>query len=83
MEVLAGLPWADLSASALLALVVLFILLGRLVPKSHLDQAYSDRDHWRTVAEEATEQNRLLLDAARPAVRIAESVQQQMTAGSE
>ncbi|AMS03832.1 membrane protein [Gordonia phage BaxterFox] len=81
MDVLAGLPWADLSASALLALVVLFILLGRLVPKSHLDQAYSERDHWRKAAEEAIDQNRLLLDAARPAVRIAEAVQQQMTGG--
>lgn len=83
MEALGGLPWADLSSGALLAVVVMLVLLGRLVPKAHLDQAYSDRDHWRTVAEEATEQNRLLLDAARPAVRIAESVQQQMATGGE
>lgn len=81
MEALGGLPWAELSPSALLALVVLFILLGRLVPKSHLDQAYSERDHWRTAAEEAIDQNRLLLDAARPAVRIAEAVQQQIAGG--
>ncbi|AOE44300.1 hypothetical protein SEA_EYRE_20 [Gordonia phage Eyre] len=79
MEFLAGFPWADVSAGALLTLVVLLVLNGRLVPKSALDQAYSERDHWRTAAEEAINQNRLLLDAARPAVRIAEAVQQQIT----
>ncbi|WP_432019926.1 hypothetical protein [Streptomyces sp. 1222.5] len=41
-------------ATALLILVVLFILTGRLVPRSVLKDTQSDRDYWRAAhAEES------------------------------
>ena len=76
MTDLAGISLADWSSGAILAVVVVFILLGRLVPKATLDRVEKERDHWRSVAEEAIRQNSKLIDAARPSVSIAEYVQQ-------
>lgn len=39
-------------AAALLALVVLFILTGRLVPRSVLRDTQADRDYWRAAHTE-------------------------------
>lgn len=38
----------QVTASALLALVVIMILRGQIVPKVRLDEARQDRDAWRT-----------------------------------
>lgn len=34
-------------ATALLCVVVLFVLTGRLVPRNYLEDARADRDYWR------------------------------------
>lgn len=58
-DALAGLPLGPLSAGALLGLVVLLILTGRLVPRQQLLDARqqvldarADRDQWRASAED-------------------------------
>ena len=49
---LAGLPIGQFSAGALVGLVVLLILVGRLVPRQSLIDMREDRDKWRDTAEE-------------------------------
>ena len=51
-DVLAGLPIGNISAGALVALVVLLILRGNLVPRQQLLDMREDRDTWRTSSEE-------------------------------
>lgn len=52
IDPLAGLPVGQLSAGALVGLVVLLILVGRLVPRQSLLDMREDRDKWRTSAED-------------------------------
>lgn len=47
MGELAGLAVAQVSAGALLAIVVLLILTGLLVPRRQLKDVRADRDYWR------------------------------------
>lgn len=51
MSDVAGIPLGDLSPWGLVGIAVLFILLGRLVPRSTLLDARKDRDSWRTAHE--------------------------------
>lgn len=44
------LPLVQVSASAILALVVIMVLTGRLVPRRTLEAVEADRDHWREIA---------------------------------
>ncbi|MGW8935975.1 hypothetical protein [Gordonia terrae] len=85
MTELAGFTWADLSAGALLAIVVLFIVLGRLVPKSQVERelakAENETKYWREVATEAVKQNTELMNAARSGTQVAAYVQQLATEG--
>ncbi|MFD5026981.1 hypothetical protein [Streptomyces sp. NPDC058373] len=56
MGELFGLKVADLGAVTLLAVVVLMVLTGRLVPRRTYDDLKEERDTWRsahTVSEEA------------------------------
>ncbi|QHB37250.1 membrane protein [Gordonia phage Gudmit] len=80
IEELTGFGWADLSAGALLALVVLFIVLGRLIPKAQLERelkkAENDAQRWREVAIEALKQNSDLINAAKSGTQVAAYVQQ-------
>jgi hypothetical protein len=50
-EVLSALPLGQLSAGALVALIVLSILRGGLVPRQQLIDTRADRDKWRETAE--------------------------------
>ena len=52
IDPLAGLPIGQVSAGALVGLVVLLILVGRLVPRQALLDMREDRDKWRGTAEE-------------------------------
>ena len=45
---LSGLPLGQISAGALVAIVVLLILTGRLVTRRQLQDVQADRDYWRT-----------------------------------
>ena len=53
MEMLAGLPVGQLSAGALVAIVVLLILRGGLVPRQQLVDKQADCDKWREAAEKS------------------------------
>lgn len=46
-----GLPIGQISAGALVAVVVLLILTGRLVTRRQLLDAQADRDKWRESAD--------------------------------
>lgn len=51
MDGLDWLPIGQVSAGALVALVVLLILTGRLITRRQLEDVQADRDHWRTAAD--------------------------------
>lgn len=53
--------------TGLLALCVLLIVLGRLIPKITYDDVRRQRDEWKKVAEEALKQNSKLLESSRVA----------------
>lgn len=69
-----GIPLVQVSASALLTLVVLMILTGRLVPRRTLDDTAADRDHWRRAAEERSAQITRLLTATDTSTRALEAL---------
>lgn len=50
-DVLSGFPIGQASAGALVALIVLLILRGALVPRQQLLDAQADRDKWRESAD--------------------------------
>ena len=51
MDWLGALPVGQLSSGALVAIIVLAILRGGLVPRQQLIDAQADRDKWRESAE--------------------------------
>lgn len=53
---------------------VRLIYVGRLVPKSVLDQAYKERDYWRTVALSAMNLNDELMPFATTQRKLVETV---------
>lgn len=54
MDIIAQLGgFANVTAGTLLAVTVVMILTGRLVPKSHLDAAIVERDAWKGAALES------------------------------
>ena len=50
-DVLTGIPVGDISLAGLLAIVILLVLTGRLVPRQQLLDVQADREHWRTAAD--------------------------------
>lgn len=69
-----GLPISAVGPGALLTLVVILILTGRLIPRRTFQDMRDDRDHWRTAAalseetkRELASQNAELLEAVRTA----------------
>lgn len=69
-----GLPFVQLSASAILAVVVLMVLTGRLVPRRTLNDVVHDRDQWRQAAQERSEQITRLLTATDTSTRALEAL---------
>jgi hypothetical protein len=72
--VIDGLPVGDMGATALLAIVVLMVLTGRLVPRRTLTDLKEERDHWRTAAEERSSQLSDLLSATDTSTRLIEAL---------
>ena len=63
---LGGVVPVDLVApGGIVAFAIFLILTGRLVPRSTLDDVRGQRDAWQRVAEEASDQNRQLIEVAR------------------
>lgn len=52
LDPLVGLPLGQFSAGALVALVVLLILVGRLVPRQSLLDMREDRDKWKSATDD-------------------------------
>lgn len=50
-DLLAGLPLGQLSAGALVTIIVIMILTGRLVTRQQLLDVQADRDRWHTAAD--------------------------------
>ena len=48
-----GLPVGNIGAGALVCLIVLLILTGRLVPRQQVLDLREDRDSWRAAAEDS------------------------------
>lgn len=60
LEGLGGLPLGTLTPAGLLAVVVLFIAVGKLVPRRTLEDTIEDRNQWRE-AHRISEQARVEL----------------------
>lgn len=67
MDIPLELLLAKWGPTGLLALVVLLILFGRLIPKPTHDDVRQQRDEWKKTAEEALKQNTKLLESSRVA----------------
>lgn len=88
-----GIPWpavSDLGAGGLLALVIILVITGRLVPKSVLDAETKAKEHWRAACEREQEANRLHARAADAqsvgmdtVVKVMAAVQTQATQGGD
>ena len=59
---LEGIPIVDLSAQTILAVGVILILLGRIVPRSVLNDKAAETERWR-IAYESERSARALADA--------------------
>lgn len=87
------IPWlalGDFGPAGLLAVVVLLIITGKLVPKSVLDAETKAKDHWRQACEREQEANRLHARAADAqsvgmdtVVKVMAAVQTQATQGGD
>jgi hypothetical protein len=76
-----ALSFSDVGATGLVTIVVVLILLGRLVPRRHLEDVREDAAHWRKAAElteaaraEEAAQTRQLLEASDMHTRLLESI---------
>ncbi|WPH57985.1 hypothetical protein SEA_LUCKYLEO_37 [Gordonia phage LuckyLeo] len=82
-ELGSGWTWSDLSAGAIVAMIVILILMGRLVPKSSLIKSEKEAEYWRELANKAMNQNTELIIAARSGTKVADIVQQLAQEGGE
>lgn len=73
---IAGLPIGNLGPAALLAIVVILILTGRLVPRRTMSDVAEERDHWRAAAQERSDQLTRLLAATDTSTRAIEALTQ-------
>lgn len=71
---LGDLPLVNLGPTALLAIVVLSILTGRLVPRRNLQDVAEERDYWRKAAEERSAQLTHVLGATDVSTRAIEAL---------
>lgn len=93
-----GIPVANIGAGGLLAITVLLILLGRLVPgrrvdemradfATHLDEVRADKDAqiimWRAVAETSQAQMGELLEHSRLSVQLLTSIEARANAQAD
>lgn len=77
-----GIPLVGLSAPAILSVVVMMVMTGRLVPRKTYDDVIRERDEWRaahSVSEEArraeaSQKTEILLPIARTMEHVLESL---------
>ena len=69
MDILSQVPWGgDIGPSGLLAIAVLAIIQGWLVPRRTYDALAQDRDYWRDAAMENARQVAELTEVSKAAV---------------
>lgn len=76
MDALASIPWGSIGPSGLLALAVLLIIRGDLVPRRTHEAVVTDRDQWRTIALRNMEAAEQLIEAARTSAHVIQSIPQ-------
>ena len=69
-----GIPVGNLSAGALLALVVVMILTDRLITRKRLEDSQKETDNWRKVAEVSQAQTAKLHENSELTVALLRSI---------
>ena len=73
MDLLNAIPWGTIGPSGLLALAVLLIIRGDLVPRRVHEAVVADRDHWREIALRNMDATEQLVEPARLSARFIQS----------
>ena len=69
-----GIPVGNISAGALLGLVILMILTDRLVTRKRLEDSQRETENWRQVAEVSQAQTAKLLENSELTVALLRSI---------
>lgn len=69
----------QLGPSALLAIAILLVLTGKLVPARQLADVKADRDAWRAAAERKDITIRELMEGSRTTLRVVKSLEEAST----
>lgn len=77
MDLLATLPLGNLSAGALLAVVIILIVRGDLVPRKIHEEVRQDRERLRDTNAVLVETNRLLAENTSLGVHALQAIEQQ------
>ena len=83
MDLLNAIPWETIGPSGLLALAVLLIIRGDLVPRRVHEAVVADRDQWRTIALRNMEDSKVVLEATRTTAHFIQSLPQVGEGGSD
>lgn len=70
-------PLVDIGPSALVALTVLLVLFGKLVPVSRYKELLKDKEYWRDAYKESEKQRDELLEVANTVKHVMESLQRE------
>lgn len=74
MDLLNAIPWETIGPSGLLALAVLLIIRGDLVPRRVHEAVVADRDQWRSIALRNMEASEQLIEAAKTSAHVIQSI---------
>ncbi|MFI2761431.1 hypothetical protein ACH5A3_21555 [Streptomyces echinatus] len=80
MSEIFGIDVAQGGATALLVLVVVLILTGRLVPRSVLKDTQDDRDYWRSAHGEEVKARQAERELTNELIEVAHTADQVLTA---
>lgn len=80
---LTQIPVLPTSAGALVAIIVLLILRGQLVPKSAVDDVRADRDMWKTAYESQVSRNKELTDTVTNFMEVARTTESVIRTAAE
>ena len=65
VDAVAAIPWQSIGLSGMAVLAVYLVLTGKIVPRSSLDDARTDRDQWREAQIKSEERRGVLLHELR------------------
>ena len=73
-QLISAIPWDSIGPSGLLAITILSIINGWIVPRRTYEALERDRDYWREAAERREAQIDALTETARTAVAALDSL---------